>query len=104
MTNNLRKLKFATLSCLLMLAPNVVLSQQQAVAELTSFDRYGRIPWYEEKGPSGSFCQRVDQASRDDGINLHSGSPNFRGWLCSGSRNRPKEISDYGFLTFVGIE
>jgi hypothetical protein len=59
MTKNLRKLKFATLCCLLMLAPDVVLGQPQAVSELTPFDRYGRIPWYEETDHLDRFATEL---------------------------------------------
>ena len=59
MTKNLRKLKLATLCCLLMLEPGVVLGQRQAVSELTAFDRYGRIPCREEMDHLDRFADKL---------------------------------------------
>jgi len=59
MTKNLRKLKFATLCCLLFLDPGVVWGQKQAAPEPAPFDRYGRISRDEETDHLDRFAAEL---------------------------------------------
>lgn len=59
MTKNLRKLRFSTLCCLLMLEAGVALGQSQPVSELTPFDRCGRIPWDKETDHLDRFADEL---------------------------------------------